>query len=360
MNVSDLRSVLERVLNLDQKFKLQESVDLARDSIINMVNAPHDPNHQTAFSDAIKQLKDGYIRFSSQLTPADWERIEKIRADVEFSDQLVNSITSVISENAVTPAVVRDKLVELSESRKRELEHYKRLLDELDYVGFEAEENNINEAQVGFKIPRSLFDNDLSGFIKELSFIKKFIRLVSEAGGDAPENIRVGSISTSDPLIWFILSSVTVVKIGSLTKWCLDTWKQVEEIKALRSQTAKNPMFSPKEVEDFFDRKIKDLLETAIKEKADELVAPVKDGSRRSELTNGLTIQLDQFLARTERGMTVEVRYIPPPPTKDTNEAQREAQSSMQKEIRELSSSLKFTRHSGDPIMLLETKVDHE
>jgi hypothetical protein len=98
-------------------------------------------------------------------------------------------------------------------------------------------------------------------------------------------------------------------------KWALDTWKQVEEIRKLRAEAQRIGAFSEKEIKDTFDGKIEESVKAAIDKQVNELLPPSeKDTPRHHELRNDLGWALDSILTRVERGMTVEIRFLPPPP----------------------------------------------
>jgi len=358
MDASLLRALLAKVMKLEDELKIQPNLELARDSITNMANSPQDPSFQTAFANAFKELKSSIILISDALTPSEWDGLEEIKSKDDFSDEIIVEIEKLVSENAATPAVIRDGIIEISDKRKNEINHYRALLKELVYFGFSIELNQIHQGQLGFKIPRDLFDNNFSELIGELSFIRRFVRLIAEACDENPDDIRVGVISTTDPLFWLIVTFGVAKSVGSVTGWCLDTWKKVEDIRKVRAEMSNLKSFSVKEIEAIFNPKIEKQVALSIDEKVAELTAVYADSGRKNEIQNGLRPALRQFLARIERGLTVDVRYLPPPGAKDEAIELSEEKEAKRAEIRAVASKLIFPPSVGEPILQIEAAND--
>ena len=167
-------------------------------------------------------------------------------------------------------------------------------------------------AEIGFLIPRNLFQNELGPLLKELGVINRILRAFSEAATGASQPIVVRDISTTDPLFFFGLDPVTIATLGGVVAWALSQWKKVEEIRKLRSETQKNNLFVEDEIKAFFDSKIESMIKKAVEDKVQEIVSNLSGTPRLNEQRNDLRWALESLLARIERGMTVEVRVLPP------------------------------------------------
>ncbi|MCB2013693.1 MAG: hypothetical protein R3E11_10490 [Sphingobium sp.] len=358
MDAAILRALLNKVLQYETEYKIQPYLEEAVSHVSSMAGAPQEPSYQTNFAESFKKLKSSLLKMQEALTPGDWDRLAEISSDNDFSVELTNGIEEVISENAATPAVIRDHIMEISQKRASEITRYKNLLGELTYFGFEPTENDVDEGQIGFKIPRDIFHNNLPGLINELNFIRKFVRLVAEAESEEPGKIEVGEISTTDPVFWLIVAYGVAKSVGKVTDWCLDTWKKVEDIRNVRAQTAQLQSFSAEEVDQIFGTKIQGQIDASIQEKVEQLTAEVTDQARKNELQNGLRPTLRQFLARIERGMTVDVRYLPAPTKAGENEEVVEAREERQSEIHVVAAKLVFPRPVGEPVLQIEAAND--
>jgi hypothetical protein len=173
----------------------------------------------------------------------------------------------------------------------------------------------------------------------------------SEIAIGSTEPVEVHQISTSDPVLFLGMSTATIVMFGKIVTWALDTWKKVVEIKKIRAETQKSPLFSEEEVKLIFDKKIEDIIRGSIMEKVNELL-PTSGGStgRVNELRTDLTWALESVLTRVERGMTVELRFLPPPQRADA--APTPGQQSVET-LQEIASKLVFPPAEVSPILPL-------
>ncbi|MBF9151896.1 hypothetical protein [Novosphingobium jiangmenense] len=361
MDASILRSVIAKAIGLDTEFGTQKNLKKLLGALNNLTSNPSDPSYQTAFSEAFKEAKLSFAKMKSHLTPGDWDRLEEIGGKQDFDSYIIDKIEDSIQENPATPAVIRDELQEIVSDRDDEIEKYRMLLEGLEHFGIEDPGNDVDHGQVGFKIPRKLFQNAFSVFINELNFLKALMRLISEAQGENPEEIEVGALSTTDPVVWLVVSYGVAKSIGKLTDWALGTWKTVEEIRKIRAETSKLQAFKDEEVEKIFGPKIEEQINLAIKTKVDELTQSLKPAARKNEVRNGLSVTLRQFLARVERGLTVDVRYLPPPQDADVvgDDGMSQTERRMQ-EIHDVANNLAFKRPAGEPVLRLEAANDQD
>jgi hypothetical protein len=178
----------------------------------------------------------------------------------------------------------------------------------------------------------------------------------------APERIEIGEISTTDPIIFLILNPITVAMLGKAVSWSLDQWKKVEEIRKLRADTAKISAGSEGVLDDMvveYDARINKLIDAQIGAKAALLSAPVVDAGRQNELNNAFVFALKSLVAHVERGMTVEIKYLPSPAGQEEADS---PQSAAFNDLAEVLPALVFPPASPAPIVALPKapKVDDE
>jgi hypothetical protein len=184
----------------------------------------------------------------------------------------------------------------------------------MNALGIKADTLEPGDAEIGFLIPRSLFRNDLDGFIRELSTIIQIIRAFSELATGHVEIAKVHEISSSDPLLFFSLSPETIAAIGGAITWGLDTLKKTMEIRELKNKTVKVQGVRVDDVTSLLDTKIKELVEKRTAEQVEKLLSNiVDDDGRKHEQREHISWALEALLARVERGMTVEIRLLAPP-----------------------------------------------
>jgi hypothetical protein len=105
-----------------------------------------------------------------------------------------------------------------------------------------------------------------------------------------------------------------------------------------------------------FDMNIKKTIEAAVEAKVKELVPSTnaKDGRAR-ELDTQLNMALQSLFARIERGMTVEIRFLPPNTTSETGGPAEPASASAVPftQFAEVVPRLVFPPPAADPILSL-------
>lgn len=257
-----------------------------------------------------------------------------------------------MQQSPLTPAVTQEKLSQFVEKRALYIQNITELRDSIHFVGIQQTELNEGEAELSVLLPRDIFKNEFEEMIKRLRDINRLIRAFSEVATGSAEPIQVHQISTSDPQFFLGLSVPTIVAIGGAITWALATWKKVEEIRNLRAQTRK--LATPfSEVEGLFDKKIKEIIETSISEKTDELMKKL-DGQegRAKELRTHMAWALESLLAYVERGTTIEITFKPPPPNANPS-AEMDAQVKAFEELKQIAPQLTFPKAEGAPVLSL-------
>lgn len=246
------------------------------------------------------------------------------------------------------------KLTEFMTQRQSYIEQITQLGGNLDKVGVLPISLQPGDAEIGFLLPRTLFNNRLDTLIKELRDVNRIIRAFSEATLGSVEEVEVRDISTSDPLFFFHIQPETIVAIGAAVTWALNTWKQVEEIRRVRAETRKTEVLTEKEATDVFDKKINEKIEAAIEAKVSELSKDDGKPGRAKEQQTDLKWALESLLAHVERGMIIELRYVAPPPkSPDDLEPTSTAKHDAFESLKNIAPQLAFPKMEGPPILKL-------
>jgi|GEM_PF-1239153 len=353
MNASRLREVLELLKHSESKYKIQKALDEVNAHFNNIVSAPQQPQHQQGFAEALDRLRKSMSSMVATFEPAQIDLFEEIGADEYFVSDIPGKIEVWVQENPITPAVARDNVNELISQRVNYLQQINQLLQNLKQIGIEVSELEPGTAEIGFLIPRDLFQDQFDQFIKKLEVINKIIREFSETATGSAEEIEVRQISSSDPLLFFGLATSTIGMIGATVTWALNTWKQVEEIREIRARTKAIPTFTEDELQ-FFDDKIKKHIETEIDKKAKELQSEAHDGDSRSpsERHTHLTWALQVLLSFVERGVKVEIRSLPPEPPEDAQD-EEEAIHPEFESLQAVAQQLVFPEFGDNPVLEL-------
>jgi len=357
MNVELLKEFCEKILEFENLYGVQAELSNLQAGLQNLAGNPQDQGQQTQVSKSLSALHNAINQFDYEFSPKEQEKFRAIKAENFFTSNFVDDIKEKIAENPMSPAVVRDHVNQITEIRRQYLENLKSLVDNLEKIGIEVDELEDNETQIGFQIPREIFHNNLDGLILELNAICKIIRAFSEVTTGNIEEIKVGQISTTDPLIFLAQSAPIAFALAKTVEWILAQWKEIEEIRHLRAQTAQIKQFTKKEVETLFDTKIKEIVDNGIKEKVAEILksSPLDKG-RKNELEKSLKDAIKSLFARIERGMTIELRMLPLEEIdEDSDESQENVDVNFEllKEIQSMQITLKFPEPNAKPILKL-------
>ena len=318
MNASRLREITELLLQREQKFGIQQLLNELNSYIANLAANPQDPGTQTNFANGFDKLTAAMSGMMDSFQPAQVKLLEEIGADKFFTTNLPAQISAWIKENPMTPAVTQQKIAKLAGDRSAFIEDITQVRDRLKKLKIEAVNLPAGTAEIGFLIPRDLFHNQFDELIKELGALNYIMRAISEVATGKTQPIEVRQISTTDPQFFFGLDAPTIVTLGAIVTWALAQWKQVEEIRKLRSETSKNDAFTEKEIKEFFDAKIEKNIREAIDAKATELL-DTSQGTHSPQKHTEIAWAIESVLARVERGVTVEIRFVPPATNADAD-----------------------------------------
>jgi len=356
MNVNRLSQVLGWLRSDERELAIQKKLISVQTNLQNLAASPGDSNHQISLNDSLKALESALREFETRYDPAEIDRIIEIGAGPYFTSAMAARIKADIEANPMTPAAAVEDVNKLVTDRKNFNDKVSSTEDGIDYFVEYHDEVEAGTAAIGFEIPRSLFDNDYKDFIDELKSINRIIRVISEVNiGTMPE-IKLGNISSSDPLIFLHTTPALVASLGVGVSWALNQWKKYEEIRKLRAETAKIGQYSEKELEDFLDNKVKKSLDAAVKEEVLRLSTESSlENPRKKELESELSWALKALFARVERGMRVELSVSllsTPEEGQELSEENAEKQASLQK-VQQISDTLAFPKLETAPILTL-------
>ena len=354
MNASRLREILELLIQSESKYKIQEVLGKVNGHLNEIVSAPQEPEHQKNFAETLERLRKSMNGMVATFEPAQIDLFTEIGADKYFVSDIPGDIVQSVRDNPITPTVAKDYVGQFLAERQSYLSEINQLRDNLEKIGIVVSELEEGTAEIGFLIPRELFEDEFDQFIKQLAVINRIIREFSEAATGSAQEIKVRQISSSDPLLFLGLDPITIGMIGATITWALDLWKRVKEIRGLRVTASKIPEFKEAELK-FFDDKIKTTIAAEIKTKAIELQGLAKDNDSRTpeERHTHITWVLETLLALVERGLKVEIRSLPPPPMPEDAEDPEAAIRLAFKKLNETIPQLVFPEVEGSPVLEL-------
>ncbi len=350
MNAEQISRFAAWLLDEEEVFGVQVSLRNIMSHLTNMIAQPQTLQHQNELIESLNLLEAEVRAISQSYDISEWRTLDRMGASPYFSLRLYDDVKGILNKNSITPAVALAEISQLAERRNTYIASLENIRSGLSAIGVVVDD--IEHPEIGFQIPRDLFSNNLDGLINELRAIKRILRAVSEMSAGSVENITVRQIHTSDPTFYFGIATGTIVNIGLITNWCIEKWKQIEDIRKVRAETKKLSSFTSEEVENFFDAKIKAKIEKDVDEKVSALIGPQGVSGRKAEQRTDMAWALEAMLARIERGLIVEIRLPPPPP--DVIEGDVSARETDQfQELRELNNEMKFPAVEGAPVLNL-------
>jgi hypothetical protein len=347
MNVDRLKETIDMLLVAEEQYQIQQTLQQVRSELQQLVNQPQEAQFQTAFASSLDRLRNNVTQLRAGFTPAQWALFGEIGAVDLFLADVSQAIEKIMTDNPLTPAVTLNTVTELMNKRGEYLAALNELQSRLAQIGISAIALPPGDAEIGILLPRDLFQNHLHELSIELRVLNRILRAMAEIATGAVEPVEVHQISTTDPVFFLGMSVPTVVLVGKVIRWALDTWKQVEDIRKVRAETRKLTAFTEAEIKTIFETKVETVIRDAIETKVDELIPKAAEAGRLYELRVELAWALESILSRIERGMTAEIRFIPPSKSKDA------AEEEYSQALQELAPRMSFPTPDPSPILRL-------
>ncbi len=346
MNIEQFLELADRIIQIEKRGLVQQKLDELTSNLSNLSSSPGNDSYQKAVSTSVNELRSGYNIFDKNLTPRQKKMIDELTDDIFFDPTTVDTIVNNLSENAISPSVSIPFVQSVSSSRSVFLSNLEAARTSLKSFGFDATSIEPNETEIGFLVPREIFNNSLDGFIKEANVIKFILDTANIAATGSASDIPSEQLSTSDPYLIFGLDPTAAVMMAGVITWGLNTWKQTLEIRELKEKAREIPALQ--EIADQFEGKVKDILLESIKSEVGSIIKAAKKPS--AELESRIERMLELVLQRFERGYNIDLRL--PPPIKDAEETQEI------NELRALRSSLAFPEVKNPPVLQLTTQTE--
>lgn len=168
MNVGRVFTLVQDIRALDSKVRAQQMLSELRAGADSLANEPQNQGLQSAFVEKLKTLRTALVTLEGQLNTGQREFLQSIGALDLFTEALADQIQDNIRDNGIAPAVVRTLITEAENRRQTVLANFDTLVQSLKNIGVEKDTLEPGEAEVGFLVPRELFDNKLKGLSKEI------------------------------------------------------------------------------------------------------------------------------------------------------------------------------------------------
>ena len=354
MNVNRLAEILGYLQGYEDTYKIQPLLLEIHGHLNNIASVPGEQSYQLQYMQSLEKLQKSLGSLEAQLEPREVTILEEIGGLEFYSSQLVGEIKHWVAENPASTSIAASNVAKLAQRRSDFVTHINGVQSGFEKFGLDEESLKPGETEIGFLLPRSLFENELPILIKELNTINNILRSFSEVALGSVEEVKVRDISTTDPIFFFELSPITIAMIGAAITWALDTWKRVEDIRKIRVETAKlSDTKSRPELDNLLAKMVDENIDKAIKEHTTILLSEIKaERSRKNELSNQMDWALRSILSRIERGMVVEIRRLSPPTEKDEQGTAKPPPQAFQ-DIAKIVPDMVFPRVKGTPVLSL-------
>ena len=249
----------------------------------------------------------------------------------------------------MTPSVAGAFVQDLASRRASFLQTVRATLHGLELLNIKQSQLVAGRADVSFMIPRDLFENDVAALAKEMVFISRLIRDVSEGVTGVQEKAQLESLSSSIPTISVEASAAVLSVIAKIVNLFLDTWEKIKKIRKIRDDLAEIGIKGTATEE--LNEQVTTTVEEIVEESTNLVLASYKgEAGRKNELRNAASTDVRRLFGQIERGLTVEFRAEP---KSGGDEDQIQALNSIVESSREM----KFPPPAKEPLLLVEAEI---
>jgi len=303
MNVSLLLEFIDELVGNESLYPISDSLAELESALNSLAGNPQDQNAQKLVSDNLAKLASHLEDRSEDIPARHLNRLIEFDGTEYYTPELASAISKIINENPISPRVAKDFVTSVSERRKKFVENLRTVSESLRSLGISGTTTSEKDPEIGFEIPRSIFENELSGFVDEIRVTKFIVDAASMTVTGQRERITVEQLSTSDPLLILGVDPRVIAMVGGFVTWALHTWKQAEEIRLLKKKAKELPDMD--EISEKLEQKIEESINSAIEKEVTKLLTKYRKKSKR-EIEQLLRRALRLILERLERGMKGE------------------------------------------------------
>lgn len=356
MNAERLHVIALAIQDDYTSTKVENTLQLLRDSLQNQVNQPGQVQHQKQVSTYLQQLRDALSKAPSEEFSPTWKQIViEIGGEELIGKKLLRNINDIFERNQITLAVAQQELSELHSK----VYAFKKAIDSLvtsfETLNIGSEELKSGETELGILIPRIAVNNELCSFGSELKELHKILGAFSELSIGTRPGFEIRTISSTDLSVFLSVAPQVAACIAVAVERIIAFYKNLLEIRKLRSELVSQGL-SKKElsgVESHANNVMSDGIEKLIEELIEKYAGKIKDG-RKNELRNELRYSLNHIANRIDRGFNIEIRVKPLEEPSDDEETQVDQALQSSIDIAFIASKgLKFLRTEGEPILSL-------
>lgn len=305
MNTSRLKLLLATILNADagsgasERLKELVSASQAWAANPNSQNRALLDKMRRAFSesaDALAEALNTGIGREAVNTLGVLPYTSNIFVEVEYAFSQFNS----------APGNLQSRLSQIEQERRHSLGRLITVDSELNRLGIEPEGAAPGRADLGFLLPRTLFDNSLHDFSRRLKELDQIIDAFSLAYSGKPERAKLETINTSNPLLFLQIDHETVRHVVHGFKFALNIVGEFQAAKKgmdfLRGYLDKGAAESAEaKLQADIDKRVSTEIERRLKEFEKKAAEDAEDRER-------LKLAYRHLIRHAEKGLQIKVR----------------------------------------------------
>lgn len=345
MTAEQLYGLLQFIDSLDNRLNLQGLLQSVRDTLNQLVGSPAQPHLQNNLATALNSFTTATAQMARAVSPSHLAAIQEMGGGEFFAFDIASKINESIQTHAMTPAVARDFVTDLTARRAEFLATIRNVYQSLQKLGIKEATLAPGAADVAFHIPREIFDNELGAFAKELTFLSRLIQDITEAQTGQPEPVVLESLSSSVPKVALFAALPVLQVLGTVINKYLEAWQRVEEIRITREKLLQ--MRVGKTALQELTHEIKTTVDEVIEESTEIITVGYK--GNRGELGNAIRSDMRRLFGQIERGLTVEFAANP--------EGADEANKENLQQIASQNQGLKFPEIAREPLLLKSGEI---
>jgi hypothetical protein len=117
VNAERLKRLVSLMRSVDSDWNISGILAQLRAALDQLSSQPNQPTYQNEVAKRLAELKETLEAVDETLTPAQHERLSEIGGARFFTREMSEAIRLSLAENAMTPAVARDRVAQLEAER---------------------------------------------------------------------------------------------------------------------------------------------------------------------------------------------------------------------------------------------------
>ena len=350
MTIETFYATLKFMIELDRELSLQGELESISSSLGNLVNAPAQPQYQSALATGLSNLSNGMDALGRNLTPSLVLSIVEMGGGEYFDPHIADNVRLAVSENAMTPSVARDSIQRLVSKRASFLKTVEETEEGLEKLGIRESTLSPGSADLSFLIPRELFKNQLGSFAKELTFLSRLVGDFSEALTGTAEPAQLEQLASSIPTVAIMTGVKIVAAIAEVVNKFVEAWGKIEKIRKIRGELSEMGLkgAATEQLTTQITTTVDELIEESIRF---TLNAYSGEATRKKELENAIRQDTRRLFGQIERGLTIQFRAAPA--AKNMDPEDKKALD----DVTRISQTIQFPGISIEPLLLTPGEV---